>query len=549
MKKRYGGYFGGRSSAVAVGLALGSALVACGDRPATYDAAITSIRPFGLESSVALIDDSAHRAIVLTPHVDQDLERTSIGLGKGVIRADTSPDGKRLFVLSTGDLTRKKGTDEKPSLTVVEGTSSRRYPLASPHSGLAIDPLGRWVAVFAAPASAGGLPQATFVENPNEIVLVDLTAPVETAVTPRTLRSFGGLPQRVSFTAPITLPAGPRRLMIVETDQDVALLDLDNVRATPQRPEVTVRLTSGATAVVNRPGGVVVDDGDPKRNDDARIGIRLENDSNVVTLTLLPNLPDAKTDDPMQVPNDFRTVVNLTDVGGIPGDIVFVHTDVGLRLAAIVPSTRTAVLVDPETSITTNVDLPEPYARISLITNVVGGAAGSDTAILYGTGGSRGVAFWSLGRATGQPYRSVEVVGLSSAIGSVLDVPPPRPELKVLQGTGANAFYVLNLATRTASPLTTLGAASLVVSRDGSRLWAFQRGTSSLAQVLLADLHPTPLPLDRPIDSVFDVARPEGGRSLITIDVRGAGGATVLDALAPDTAASRSFYGFLFEDL
>ncbi|MFN2579482.1 MAG: cytochrome c-type biogenesis CcmF C-terminal domain-containing protein, partial [Pyrinomonadaceae bacterium] len=35
----------------------------------------------------------------------------------------------------------------------------------------------------------------------------------------------------------ILLPAGPRRLMIVETDQDVALLDLDNVRSTPQRPE------------------------------------------------------------------------------------------------------------------------------------------------------------------------------------------------------------------------------------------------------------------------------------------------------------------------
>ncbi|MDB5215499.1 MAG: hypothetical protein JWO86_3426 [Myxococcaceae bacterium] len=529
---------------------LGLGLGACGDRPASYDAPINGIRPLGLETSVALIDDGAHRVVLLTPHADQDLERTSVGLGKGVIRADTSPDGKRLFVLSTGDLTRKKGTDEKPSLTVIEGTSARRYALESPHSGLAIDPLGRWVAIFAAPASAGGRPQATFVENPNEIVLVDLDAPIETAVTPRTLRSFGGLPQRVSFTAPINLPGGLRRLMIVETDQDVALLDLDNVRATPQRPEVTVRLTSGATAQISKPGGVVVDDGEPTRNDDARIGIRLENGSNVVTLTLVPNVPDAKTDDPLQVPNDFRTVVNLSDVGGVPGDIVFVHTDVGIRLAAIVPSTRTAVLVDPETSVTTNVDLPEPYARISLITNAVGGAAGSDTALLYGTGGSRGVAFWSLGRATGQPYRSVEVVGLSSAIGSVLDVPPPRPELKVLESTGGgNAFFVLNLATRTASPLTTLGAASLVVSRDGRRLWAFQRGTSNLAQVSLADLHPIPLPLDRLIDSVFDVARPEGGRSLITIDVRGAGGATVLDALAPDTAASRSFYGFLLEDL
>jgi hypothetical protein len=525
------------------------ALAACGDRPGAFDAPITSVTAFGLENDVAVVDDATHRVVLLAPAADQELERTSVPVGKGIIRTEVSSDGKRLFVLSTGDLTRKKGSDEKPSLTVVEEGVARRYALEAPHSGLAIDPLGRWVAIFAAPASAGGKPQATFVENPNEIVLIDLAAPLDAAVTPRTLRSFGGLPQRVSFTPPLLLPGGPRRLMVVETDQDVALLDVDNVRSKPQRPEVTVRLTSGATAIPNRPGGVVVDDGDPARSDDARIGIRLENGANVVTLTLVPNAPDAKTDDPAQVPNDFRTVVNLTDVGGIPGDIVFVHTEVGLRLAAIVPSTKTAVLVDPETSITTNVDLPEPYGKISLITNVVGGAAGSDTALLYGTAGSRGVAFWSLGRATGQPYRSVEVVSLAASIGSILDVPPPRPELKVLQGSGANAFYVLDLATRTASPLTTLAAPSLLVSRDGLRLWAFERGRSNLAQVALGDLHPVPLPIDRPIDSVFDVARRSGGRSLVALDVRGAVGATVLDAVAPDTAASRSYYGLLLEGL
>jgi hypothetical protein len=534
---------------VVIALSVSVALGACGDRPDVYDAPIASVRAFGLENEVALVDDGAHRVVLLAPVADQEIERTSLGVGKGVIRTEASSDGKRLFVLSTGDLTRKKGTDEKPSLTVIEGGAARRYPLEAPHSGLAIDPLGRWAAIFAAPPSAGGAPQATFVENPNEIVLVDLTAPVESAVTPRTLRSFGGLPQRVSFTPQLLLPAGPRRLMVVETDQDVALLDLDNVRSKPQRPEVTVRLTSGATALPNRPGGVVVDDGDPSRNDDARVGIRLENGSNVVTLTLVPNAPDAKTEDPAQIPNDFRTIVNLTDVGGIPGDIVFVHTEAGLRLAAIVPTAKTAVLVDPETSITTNVDLPEPYAKISLITNVVGGAAGSDTALLYGTGGARGVAFWSLGRAEGQPYRSVEVVSLAASIGAILDVPPPRPELKILQGNGASAFYVLNLATRTASPLTTLGTASLLVSRDGLRLGAFERGRPRLAQVSLADLHPVPLPLDRPIDSVFDVARRDGGRSLVALDSRGAVGATVLDAVAPDTAASRSFYGLLLEGL
>lgn len=529
-------------------LLIASGAVACGDRASAYDAPLGPFRSFGLDDEVVIVDDGAHRAVVLSPTADQGLDRGSLPIGKGVIKAEASTDGRRLFVLSTGDITRKKGSDEKPSVTVIERGAARRFPLESPHSGLAIDPLGRWVAIFAAPPVAGGPAQATFVENPNEIVLVDLTAPVETAVTPRTLRSFGGFPKRVSFTQPVLLPGGPRRLMVVETDQDVALLDLDNVRAKPQRPEITVRLTSGTSSLPNRPGGIVVDDGDPARNDDARIGIRLENSSNVVALTLVPSVPDAKTEDPAQVPNDFRAEVNLADVGGIPGDIAFVRTEVGLRLAAIVPTTKTAVLVDLDTSITTKVDLPEPYAKISLITSVVGGTGG-DTVLLYGTGGSRGVAFWSLGRATGQPYRSVEVVSLATSIGTVLDVPPPRPELKVLQGSGASAFYVLNLATRTASPLTTLGTASLVVSRDGHRLWAFERGRSSLAQVSLSDLHPLPLPLDRPIDAVFDVARADGGRALVTLDARGAGGATVLDALAPDTASSRSYYGLLLEDL
>ncbi len=268
--------------------ALLATAAACGDRPARFDAPVGTIQAFGLDDAVIVLDNGANRAVGISPIADQEIDRWSVGIGKGVVRAQASIDGQRLFVLSTGDVTRKKGSDERPSLTVIEHGTARRFPLESPHSGLSIDPLGRWVAIFAAPATAGVTAQASFVENPNEIVLVDLTAPVETAVTPRTLRSFGGFPQRVSFTPQVLLPGGPRRLMVVETDQDVALLDLDNVRTTPQRPEITVRLTSGTSSLPNRPGGIVVDDGDPARNDDTRIGIRLENSSSVVALTLVP---------------------------------------------------------------------------------------------------------------------------------------------------------------------------------------------------------------------------------------------------------------------
>lgn len=520
-------------------------LVGCGDRPDAYEAPSAISQTFGLERHVALVDDGAHRVLLLTPHAGQEIERTSLPIGKSVVSAASSADGKRLFVLSLGDLTRKKESDERASLTMIENGVAKRFPLESPHSGLAIDPRGRWVALYAAPNQG----QRTFVENPNEIVIVDLEAPFESAVTPRTLRSFGGRPQRLSFTQPLGLPSGPRRLLVVETDQDVALLDLDNVRSVPQRPEITVRLTNGATAEQARPAGIAVDDGEAASSSDSRIGIRMVTGTSVVTLTLVPTPAGTKTEDPSQVPNDFATEVNLTDVGGVPGDIAFVRTDVGLRLAAIIPAAKRAVLVDPQTSLVTDIDLPEPYARLSLITNVVGGGGGTDTALLYGAGGARGVAFWSLGRATGKPYRSVEVISLQAGISGVLDVPPPRPELKVLEGQGTNAFYVLNLASRTASPLTTLGSAALHVSRDGQRLWAYERGRPSLAQVALGDLHPIPLPLDRPIDSVYETATAEGGRSLIALDARGAAGVTVLDALAPDTATARSYYGLLMEDL
>ncbi|HVJ90407.1 MAG TPA: hypothetical protein VM580_11445, partial [Labilithrix sp.] len=176
-------------------------------------------------------------------------------------------------------------------------------------------------------------------------------------------------------------------------------------------------------------------------------------------------------------------------------------------------------------------------------------ATGSDTALLYGTGGSRGVAFWSLGKTLDKNYRTVEVVSLATAIARVQDVPPPRPELKVLEGQGASGFFVLNLASRTAAPLTTLAQPTLHVAPDGQRLWAFQRGSFALAAVTLESLHPIQLPLDRPIDSVFDVARVDGGRSLVALDSRGGIGATVLDALSPDTTASRSYYGLMLEGL
>jgi hypothetical protein len=518
------------------------AIAACSSRPGKWDAKIdTPAQAYGLESAVVVVDDPTHRLVTLLAHADEQLEVKPFAVGHHVLKVTTSPDRARLFALAAGDVPRRSDGDEYPSLTVIDGTttqpSSARYTMAEPLSNLAIDPLGRYAAAFAGDGTS-------FVENPNEIVLFDLSrGPDATNPTSRTIRSFGGRPVRLTFTPTLLLPAGPRRLLIVETDQDVAILDLDNAWKPAPPPELTVRLTSGGDTRRISPAQVVVDDGDPARNDDARIGLRTANDTNVVTLQLAAA--------PAGSPNDFAPTVNLTDVGGIASDIAFVRTDGGLRLAALVPQLASAVLVEPDTSVTSQVKLPSAYQRLSLVTDIVGDGGGTDIALLWSgsTGAASGVAFWTLGKTVGQPYRSVEVLALDATIANVIDVPKPHGTLKLLQTDTNDAFYVLDLKSRTAAPLTTLGQPTLSTSPDGQRIWAFQRGTTNLASVELENLHPIPHLTGPVIDSVFDIARDDTGRSLVAIHSVGAIGATVFDAKNPDTATSRIHSSLLLEGL
>ncbi|MBK8218638.1 MAG: hypothetical protein IPK71_33320 [Myxococcales bacterium] len=527
-----------------IALALVPVLGACVDREEVWDTVPTGIEAVGLTDRVVVVDDSAKSVISLRPGRDQELERTRIAVGANVASVVPSRARDKLFVLSYGDVPRRDAEDERPSLTVIARDGTRRLELSSAHGGLVADPEGRYLAIFAAAQGARKAP-ASFVENPNEIIIVDLEAPPgKEAVVPRSIRSFGGKPRRVSFSPVVNLPGGPRRLLVVETEQDVTLLDLDRIHDVPERPEITVRLGSGANAKPLSPAGIAIDDGEPTSAEDTRIAIRAANDSSLVLLTLGAAPPGS--------PNDFFPTVNLTDVGGVAQDIAFVRTDGGPRLAALVPGIRSAVLVEPATGLTQKVDLPEAYSRIALVTRDIGAPTGSsDVALLYGAASTstQGVAFWSLGKTAGQPYRSLESVPLGTGVSTVLDVPAPRGELKVLESASGTGFFVLDLASRTASPLTTITRPKLSIAPDGQRLWAFPQGGSVISRVELPTLHPVSLPVDRSVNDVFDVTSSAGGASVVAIDVRGTVSATVMDATAVDSIASRTYFGLLLEGL
>ena len=220
----------------AAGFVLASlSLGACGDRNPAWDTPFVRGDSVGLTGSVAVVDQNRNELLMLTSPSELSLVTKRLAVGKNIVAAVPSRDRERLFVLSRGDERRLRESDEKPKLIVVKGDTQpsieRIYELGDPAQSLILDPVGDWAVVY----DTGGV-----VVNSNELVLVDLAeSNSAAALHPTTLHSTGGQPERFTFTSPLTLPSGAQhRLLVVETNQDLSILDL----AAPDKPEVRVSL-------------------------------------------------------------------------------------------------------------------------------------------------------------------------------------------------------------------------------------------------------------------------------------------------------------------
>jgi hypothetical protein len=545
-------------------------LGACGSRPAYWDEGVSvDSVSYGLAKGVALVDDADHRVHILTvPDGSLEPRMQSLLIGHGVVSVTVSPDRKRLFVLSAGDWPRRTTADEAPSMTMIDFgptddgwvAQAHAFPMTEPRGNLALDPQGAWAVAYAGGATgssgqASAAASASFVLNPNEIVLFDLSPMAATPVVPRTLQSFGGTPQRLYFTPELGMPPGAtpatRRLLLIETEIDVTMLDLDRAFEPSPPPEITVPLTSRTNTAQVRTAGLAIDGRSTDPND-ARFAVWTSNDTNVYTLQLVAPTTDKR--------NAFSPTINLTDVGGIPSQVAFVQTEdptsptgISLRVAALVPSQSSAVLVDPDRSLTVPVTLPVAYASMSLVTNLVAGTPGNpddgtDVALLWnGSTSANGAALWTLTNAMTQPYASIATLGVTQPIAHTLDVPAPNQRLKVLEMQSGSGFYVLDLSAPTAPPLSTASQATLSIAPDGGRLWAFAPGGTNLAAVDLRSLNPVPLTTDLGIAAVYDIQRPDNGRALVAVHEAGGLGVTVFDALTPVTATSRRVAPLLLE--
>ena len=547
-----------------LGLAAACAVGACGGRPSYWDQSVpTPPQSFGLANAVVIIDDSDHRAVILTVDSTLDVKRATVPIGHHFLNAATSADGTTLYVLSAGDWPRQTTDDQFPALTRLSvdpsgEPSSQKFQMSEPLSNLAVDTDGQFVVAYYGGANSTAGVATPFTENPNELVIFDVN-PADAALPNNpvdfNLRAYGGAPQRFTFTPSMNLPAGApnataRRLLLVETTVDLAILDMSHVFDTPPRHEVTVPLSNGSpTTQPLSPAGLAVD------ADDGFIALRTTTDTNVYLMQLIAAKAGSE--------NDFNPSIDLIAVGGVPSDLAFVHTDSGLELAALVPAKSDGVLVALNNNdyVTTPVAFGAPYSRLSLVTQALsmtpsGMMSPTDTALLWdGSGGSAGVALWSLGSST--PYRSVQVLSVANAVRAVDDVPHPNDRLKVLEtsATGANGggtFFVLDLQQQTAAPLITPSNPTIAIAPDGGRVWAFAQGGTGLASIPLdvADsLNPIPLTTPQPIQAVFDVqaAGSASSRALLALHSGGAYGVTVFDAMSPDAAKARTYPALLLE--
>ncbi len=520
-----------RSLFVMLPPALGA--LGCGDRGEEYDARVSIHSTVSLERAAVIADSGLSRLVVLQGDGAGGLRRSDLPVGQNVERTLPDVTGNKVLALSRGVQPRLQPEDELPSLTVVDASEAprieARYELSQPLSSIELDPQGKWAVLF------GGGDQGLFVNNPNQLVLIDLQDPEFEPVT-KTIRSFGSAPERFHFTEELDVPGGARRYLIVETSQDVSLVDLGDLSA----EEITIPLPQTQQSQPGRPAQVVAHPGVADEPEDALLAIRLESDENVVMVEFAPS-PEGRS-------GDFNLTLNLVDVGAPPSEIAFVETQFGVRLAALVPRRLEASLVDPATTRVERVALPNAFDRMSRVpAEAFEGEGEGDTALLWAPQVQQ-VGLWALGRGGDRGFRGVDVLNLSSSVAQVLDVPGRAfGHRKLLRGAQSQ-FFVLDLDLRQSFPMLTNARSdvSLRVAPDGLRAWAFSAGQLAVAQIDLGTLEPRSLSLERPVSDVFDIAvGQDGERALIVLHRFGSGGATVLDAQSPDAAATRFFPGLL----
>ncbi len=503
-------------------------LAACGQRDPRFGLSMATLPPVAAGSALFYVQPALDRAVVVDTGTTDPTVR-SVALGTGAALAVPRAAHAEALVLSRGER-GSDGVDPAPaSLAAVTATgTARRWTLDAPFTALAQSDDGRWALATFDPHAVS----ERLLFNPNELALVDLdAAPSATNPVVRTVRSFGGVPQRVVFS-PAMVVAGERRVLaVVLSDAYVTLLDL----AHPDRSEVTVRLTLPEDTRAVAPSQVLFD------VDNATIYLRADASNDLYVMRLVQVTPASATSE------DFRPALNQLAAGTHPSDMALTGTAAARRVLVVSPGSQDARLLDTVANTSTVLPLSAPANHILLFG--ADATAPATTALLYGTNGvASAVSFVALTDLAARRSLNVETLQLGRTIGDAL----PLPERKVVlfshpSGT-TGSLSLLDLSQRTAAPI--YSEASLGGARfDGDRqtVWVAPDGLQRLGYIDLDGFRPGEVRLDAAATDV--VALGGAARRVAALHAGAEGWFTLIDGAQPTRAHARSVRGFLLEGL
>lgn len=199
--------------------------------------------PVALDEHLVWFDGPNQRALVLDvgganpePHV------TSIDL-----KGEPGTTQRQLAHNAVLSLTADPEGDDADLVVLTASGVKTRYALGTQFDTLTQSDDGNFAIAHFSPTGTSTT-NASLLFNPNEIAIVDLTKTGNSAVTKRTLRSFGTAPRLVAFSPKMLLAGEERQLAVVLFGSQLALLDLSH----PERPEYTIELSQGASITLSQ---------------------------------------------------------------------------------------------------------------------------------------------------------------------------------------------------------------------------------------------------------------------------------------------------------
>lgn len=507
-----------------------------------------------LDDRVAFIERNAQTAYLLDP-ADPSLTPRAITVGKAPVTAVKRQGANQLLVLSLGDRGSAAEVEVGPELDVIDAlaTSAERYPLTGRFDAIAQSGDARFAMLYHSPSRQAD--SALF--NLNEMTVVDFRSPQSPAkpsLTPKTIRSLGGVPTGVVFSPPYAFALGPRTLAVVLSQNYVTLQDLDH----PTNTEISVPLCPVTTGCNLTPEQVVFDP------DNSRIYVRVTGAKDIYQISLTDVFAETKQQ-PAAPSNDFVASLSMLAVGGVASDMVlFGAGKNNTRLAVASADTKTLVIIDPTTSHATPVATAIPVSQVVpflLAATTSTGKARQQALLLDTQHESTTVLFADLEQVESTGGLSIVDYPLGAAVSVAYPlVAEGMVVLLARQMTGSAAVTVVDLASRSFSVWGsgTYLSTTTLEARSPSRLWSVDSQSGLCYLNLAARANEPRLTtketwLDQNITGIVPLTSPSTERTGDPVrylvvgheDPGRIGNITVLDAESPTRASARTAYGFL----